>query len=159
MNIVYLNLTNGIESLGKIKGNIRFIRIQSTVCEQHRWDFIIQDLDNDFLMNVAIGNNVIVIDRTDRYWSRAQFQGVEFIRYVLNKYWLNVEYFPMVKRHNVEKYYEECYKRLEKRTLKKLDYFKKFLLTNEIKIKCVGGFTVHDGDYKFYRNHILKVAV
>jgi hypothetical protein len=35
MNIYnYLNLTNGIEAISQIEGDYRFIRIQSTVCEQ-----------------------------------------------------------------------------------------------------------------------------
>ena len=43
---VYLNLTNGIEFLDNELMQARvydFIRIQSTACEQKRWDFVIQE--------------------------------------------------------------------------------------------------------------------
>ena len=60
---IYLNLTNGIEALEILKpANLRFVRIQSTACEQKRWDFILQDLDYSFLMDIALGENVTVVD-------------------------------------------------------------------------------------------------
>lgn len=40
----------------------RFIRIQSTLCEQKNWDRILQELDYDFLMHAAHGNEIIVYD-------------------------------------------------------------------------------------------------
>ena len=63
---IYLNLTNGIEALECLKpANLNasnLVRIQSTACEQKRWDFILQDLDYSFLMDIALGENVTVVD-------------------------------------------------------------------------------------------------
>ena len=58
----YVNLTNGIEALQQYKlAHYAFIRIQSTACEQHSWDKILQDLDYDFLMNVELANECLPI--------------------------------------------------------------------------------------------------
>ena len=166
MRINYINLTNGIEALPKLLDGYRFIRIQSTICEQKLWDRIIQDLDYDFLLNVSIGNECMIYDYGARKpISRAVYQGVEFIKYVLHKRWLNKEYLTDCNRSNGEhirkdcnSYFESCYRNLEDRTKKKLDYFKPYV-SGVIDIKTVTDATIHDGDKNFYRNVLLKEAV
>lgn len=155
---IYLNLTNGIEALEFLKpANLRFVRIQSTACEQKRWDFILQDLDYSFLMDIALGENVTVVDYSAKKENtRAVYQGLEFIKYVLNKYWLNKEYTPNVKGFNCSEYFKSVYDKLDKRTFKKLEYFKKFLKTNEIKLKGLCFKTEHDGDYEYYFELLKK---
>lgn len=166
MKINYINLTNGIESLLKLPTGFRFIRIQSTICEQKKWDRLIQDLDYDFLLNVAIGNECVIYDYGARKpIPRAVYQGVEFIKYALYKRWLNQEYLTDCNRSNGEhirkdcnSYFESCYKNLEDRTKKKLDFFKPYVV-GEIKIATVTDVTTHDGDREFYRNILLREAV
>lgn len=158
MIVHYVNLTNGIEAIPELK-EFRFIRIQSTACEQKRWDFILQDLDYDFLMNLAIGNTCIVYDFSNkRDVSRAIFQGLEWVRYALNRRWLNRMIKPIVRGHNVSRYFDEVYRQLEDRTKKKLDYFKKFLLTDEIRLQAVCRRTSHDGNYEYYREILANYA-
>lgn len=156
---VYLNLTNGIEFLENKLMHTRvydFIRIQSTACEQKRWDFILQDLDYGFLMDIALGYNVYVVDfGANKETSRAVYQGIEFIKYVLNRRWLNNITIPKVRGNDCANYFDECYRNLDKRTLKKLDYFKKFLLTETINLYGQSQSTSKDGDYEYYKN-ILK---
>lgn len=157
--IIYINLTNGIEAIPTLSEDYRFIRIQSTFCEQKLWDRMIQDLDYDFLMNLALGNLCVVYDfGANKPLSRALYQGLEFIKYVLNKRWLNKDYAPNVNRstnrypiNNCRRYFVECYHRLENRTLKKLDYFSPFIMTDEINMAISGGSTIHDGDRVFYK--------
>lgn len=63
--INYINLTNGIEvipMLDYLNEDYRFIRIQSSILERKQWDKFIQDLDYDFLMNLALGNFCYVYD-------------------------------------------------------------------------------------------------
>lgn len=85
MRINYINLTNGIEVLPVLTDEFKFIRIQSTACEQKLWDRIIQDLDYDFLLNAAIGNECVIYDYgAKKPIPRAIYQGVEFIKYVLH---------------------------------------------------------------------------
>ena len=158
---IYLNLTNGIEALESLKPAklhaSNLVRIQSTACEQKRWDFILQDLDYSFLMSIALGERVTVVDfSAKKENTRAVYQGLEFIKYVLNKYWLNKEYTPNVKGFNCSEYFKSVYDKLDKRTFKKLEYFKKFLKTNEIKLKGLCFKTEHDGDYEYYSELLKK---
>ena len=166
MKINYINLTNGIEVLPMLTDGFRFIRIQSTVLEQKLWGRLIQDLDYDFLLNVAIGNECVIYDYGARKpIPRAVYQGVEFIKYVLHKRWLNEEYLTNCNRSNgkyirkdCNSYFESCYRNLDDRTKKKLDYFKPYV-SGRIDIKAVTDATIHDGDKEFYRNILLKEAV
>ena len=155
----YLNLTNGIEALEK-EGfkDANFIRIQSTACEQKRWDFILQELDYNFLMDIALGNTVFVIDfGANKEVPRALYQGVAFIKYVLNRRWLNTIIQPTVRGNDCAKYFDECYRTLDKRTLKKIDYFRKFVKTKEIEIFRVSASTDKDGNYEYYKKLLWGV--
>lgn len=169
MRINYINLTNGIESLPMLKfwnEEFRFIRIQSSTCERKLWDKLIQELDYDFLLNVAIGNECVIYDYGARKpIPRAVYQGIEFLKYVLHKRWLNEEYLTDCNRSKGEyirkdcnSYFESCYKSLEDRTKKKLDYFKPYVV-GEINIKTVTDATIHDGDRDFYRDILWREAV
>ena len=154
----YINLTNGLEILNYFPiAGFDFIRIQSTACEQKRWNFILQDLDNGFLMDVAIGNECIIYDFGHNGRSRAVWQGVEFIKYVLTNYWLQKDYDAVVRNGICcSDYFQEVCSGLKDKTLKKLFYFKKFLLTDEIKIKTVSRKTDLDGKYGQYKEILEK---
>lgn len=161
----YINLTNGIEAIPKLNGEYKFIRIQSTWCEQKLFNRIIQDLDYDFLMNLALGHRCIVYDfGANKPVPRAVYQGLEFVKYTLNRRWLNKEYITDVGKHrnnekgfNCNDYFSVCYQKLEERTKKKLDYFLPFINTDELKLECVTASTEHDGDKEYYKE-ILKNA-
>jgi len=156
----YINLTNGIEAIPEIKEDYHFIRIQSTACEQKRWNFLIQDLDNDLLMNLALGHTCIVYDYSKKGVSRALWQGVEFIRYVLNLYWLGEEITPFMRNlQEVRDYFYSEYSKLDNRTFKKLDYFVKFLLTNKIQLLSCGKHTDKDNKYDWYKEILCHHAV
>ncbi len=156
----YLNLTNGIEFLDRPDFNIKeykFVRIQSTACEKHLWDKILMDLDYNFLLDLALGNEVIVCDTSQRkIISRALYQGLEFIRFVLNKYWLGKDIIPYVRNMNCSEYFQKEYKKLDNKTFKKLKYLKKFLNTDKINLTCISFNTNHDGDYNYYKNILIK---
>lgn len=61
-------------------------------------------------------------------------------------------------RKDCNSYFESCYRNLEDRTKKKLDYFKPYVV-GKINIVAITDATVHDGDKKFYRSVLLKEAV
>jgi len=136
----FYNLTNGLKFNDFLSPH-SFIRIQSTACEQRRWDFILQDLDNDFLFNLAIGTECVVYDLSEnKNETRALFQGLEWIKFVLYKRWLDKKYTPIVKGNNCTDYFTWCYECLDKRTKIKIDYFRKFVGgIKELKIKKVKG--------------------
>lgn len=151
----FVNLTNGIEVAPYLK-SFSFIRIQSTACEQKRWDFIIEDLDHNFLMSLALGLECVVYDYSaKKKIPRALFQGLVFIEFTLNKRWHGLDYIPIVRGNNVLKYFNHVYHRLSKRSLKKLDYYKKFLRGDKINLTFFSCKTKHDSDYVFY-NKILN---
>lgn len=155
----YLNLTNGLEFLDDpdFKEEYKFVRIQSCSCERHLWDKILLDLDYNFLLDVALGYKVVVLDASPhKVLSRALYQGVEFIIYALNKIWFNKEVDPIVNGMNCKEYFREIVKNLSKPTLKKIKYLRKFLNTNEVDIICIGTNTTHDGDYEYFKQLLLK---
>ena len=136
----FYNLTNGLE-FGAFLNPYSFIRIQSTACEQRRWDFILQDLDNDFLFNLAIGTECVVYDLSEKKEeTRALYQGLEWIKFVLNRRWFGKNYIPIVKGSKCFDYFTWCYEQLDKRTKIKIDYFNKFTEGNKkLNIKKVSG--------------------
>lgn len=165
----YFNLTNGIEALldsSSTESNFGFVRIQSTWCERKEWMKILQDLDYDFLLNLALGNNIIVYDCGARKkYSRAIYQGVTWIEYALNKFWFGID--PdkiLVKGKDSTEYFRHCYDRIfkfdsnkEKDALKKkLTYFKKFLNTDKIKLVGASKETDKDQCYEFYFSILKK---
>ena len=151
----YINLTSGLEFLDKIP-DAKFIRIQSTLCEQKQWSRIIEDLDYDFLINLAQGKTIMVYDTTaKKKIPRALYQGVEFIRYALERRWFdNVNVEAFVKEQNVTQYFASQYALLTERAKKKLDYVKKFLNTDKVYLYSVYAKSYHDGDYEYYRKLI-----
>lgn len=162
--IHYIDLTNGIEDIKNLGGqNFSFIRIQSTSLEQGHLEAVLIDLDNDFLMNLALGNKCIVHDRASRKGelSRAIWYGLPWIKYVLERAWFNKK--PdkvMVKTYNCIKYFDSMYNKLSISTMRKINYYKKFLFCSQIDLKYVCSKTTHDGQHSYYKNilatHLLE---
>ena len=151
---LYLNLTNGLDVLPLLTHQYyKVIRIQSTACEQKRWDFILSDLDHNLLFDLAIGQVCYIVDCSHTgKMTRALYQGLEWIRYALTRYWLDKPYKPLVKGMNVEKYFSKMYEeKVSKQTFNKLKYYKKFLLTEEIRLVPISWETEHDGDYEYFK--------
>jgi len=157
---VFINLTNGIEAIPMLRSphhlTYRFIRIQSTQCEQKHWDQLLRDLDYEFLMSLALGYNCIVYDYSQRKeCPRACWQGIPFIIYVLQRRWFGKKGPVWIREMNVEPYFEQVYYGLNKKTKKKLDYFKKFLICEDIRLQYKGKRTRLDGQYEEFKR-ILK---
>lgn len=54
----FVNLTNGIEALPRLQAlglPYQFLRLPSTRCEQQQFEALINDLDGDLLMRLALG--------------------------------------------------------------------------------------------------------
>lgn len=83
----FINLTNGIQAIEDYKlSDYSFIRIQSTACEQKRFEEIVVTLSDDFLMSCAMGRNCIVYDYgANKTIPRAIWQGLEWVKFVLYK--------------------------------------------------------------------------
>lgn len=147
----FVNLTNGIEAIPSIDGGYSFIRLQSTACEQKRWDFILQDLDYDFLMHLALGYACVVHDfGAHKKVPRAAYQGLAWVEYALNRRWFGIDGKVSVRGNDATRYFQQVYAALEDRTLRKLDYFKKFLVADSITLLYRTDQTEHDGHYQWY---------
>ena len=117
-------------------------------------------------MNLALGHKCVVYDFGARKpIPRAVYQGLEFVKYVLNRRWLDKEYITNVNRsknkerkNNCNDYFSKCYEQLEDRTKKKLDYFIPYINTDVIYLECITNCTEHDGDKEFYKE-VLRKAV
>jgi hypothetical protein len=107
-------------------------------------------------MNLALGNLCIVYDCSNKKQiPRSLFQGLQFVIYVLNIVWFNKNEPALVRTINCQKYFYEEYKKLDKKVLKKIKYFKKFLLTDKLNIAIKSRQTNLDNKYNLYKN-ILK---
>ncbi len=159
---IYLNLTNGLEYLLRNSelsyDDIRIIRLQSTACEQKRWDFILNDLDYGFYMDLALGYEVTVVDYSSkRKTPRAIWQGMAFVRFALNKVWFDRDEKAIIRdgKDSTEYFNQEFYN-LKRTTLGKLKYFKRFLQTDEIRLSFETDTTELDGKYDELTDILLK---
>ena len=143
----FLNLTNGLEWLPALV-DCRFIRLQSTACEQKRWGPLLLDLDHDLLCNLAMGRRCVVHDASPSGHPRALWQGLALVRYVCERVWFEREVVPPVMRP----YFREVYRDLPDTVLNKFKYYRKFLMTDQILLEGEEGHTRHDGDYAYFRD-------
>lgn len=151
--IHYINLTNGLLALADqhLAGkDYRFIRIQSTWFEQHRWDDIIMTLSDDFLMNAALGNTCLVYDYGARKpIPRAVWQGLEWIKYALHACWIqsSVAYKPEGRAYQQRAYFEYVYYKLSAQACAKLRYYRQFYREGTvIDIRSITAATEYDNN-------------
>lgn len=129
---LFVNLTSGAEWLPLTAApvdSLGFTRIQSTACEQKRWDFIIRDLDQNLLLKLALGFQCEIYDCGARKDTpRAIWQGLAFIHYVLTRRWQRLRPTRAFVRNglNVADYFEAEYRKLSHWALSKVDYYRDF---------------------------------
>jgi hypothetical protein len=144
--VVYLNLTNGVEAIEYFPHS-SFVRIQSTHCEGKCYDTIFNQLSDNFLMDLAQGKKIVVIDGgVNDKMPKALRMGIKVIKIILNWVWFET---PID-----EEIYKNVYKTLREPTKRKLKYYKKFLNTDKISILTLGFHTEKDGDYEYYKEKI-----
>lgn len=170
----FLNLTNGIEFANELNGkgiDYEFIRIQSTTIERKDWIKLFNDLDHNFLLNLAIGNKCLVYDcGTNRLNSKTIYYAIPLIRYILNREWHGItpETVYIGNRNNIVQtesidYFNHIFNSLftfnttkEKQAVKtKLRYYKRFLNSNEVLIEGVSKSTSNDGNYSLYKEMLI----
>jgi len=155
MTVHFINLTNGIQAIedyGLV--NYRFIRLQSTACEQKRWEDIILSISDDLLMHVALGHHCIVYDYgANKGVPRAVWQGLEWLKYVLARHWHHKTYTPQGRASTCGSYFMVCYKGLSNRARARLTYFGHYG-HGPTRITAVTRATNRDGDFLWY-DHIL----
>ena len=152
----FINLSNGIEYIPHIPNEYSFIRIQSTYCEQKRWNDILLELDYSFLMSLALGHKCIVYDKSAKHKvPRAIWQGLEWVKYTLNLVWFNKEVKAVTRGMNVTSYFNSQFLVLPRQTIKKLCYFKKFLITDKLDIEAITENTRNDSKYEVLKSLLI----
>lgn len=149
----FVNLTNGLQAIPEYGlTDYRFIRLQSTACEQKLWADILMQLSDDFLMAAALGHDCVVYDYgAGRAVPRAVWQGLEWVKFVLHRRWKGQTYMPQGRAALMHGYFGREYARLPDRVKARLDYFGKFsIMSDPIRISAVTEATAHDGDTGYY---------
>ena len=163
----YVNLSNGILAIQEYHlENPVFIRIQSTHCEQNLFGKVLDELSDDLLMHLAMGNTVCHVydygSRNDTGVPRAIWQGLEWVKYALYQAWWEVSYTPTDKRYgglllSMQDYFATVYKELPKSTKKKLKYYRKWLPDSSVPYLSIvtnTKYTPLDGNYETLKQHL-----
>ena len=171
----FINLTNGIEAIpllqerGIAMDQIHFFRLQSTHCESRNYHAIIENIDYNLLLSLALGYVVVLLDFGCRGSKvsdhrdgipRSYWWGVEWIKFVLNEIW-DLETrgeIPMVRGCNVQKAFQEELKAMPKDLRRKIKYFRPYLRSPRIHLYPVYAKTTKDGDKPYYAN-LLKTSL
>lgn len=156
---IFINLTNGIEAIPELNfDEIHFIRIQSSHCERQKFNQILDNIDYNFLMFLALGYECVVYDfAANSEIPKAVYTGLEWIKYVCNRRWFDRDETVIVKDKNVSDFYRLQYSKIEYKTKRKFDYFIKYLMTNEIRIKPISSQTKNDNKIDFYQNILYNI--
>ena len=168
-SVFYINMTNGLEALPTFEEldiQPKFANIQSTFLEQKRYSLMIERLGADFLMDAALGHHIVVVDYgAGKEISRAMYQGVPFIKYTLERIWLEKEPERILIRprsknsrlQDVTREFDRYYHTFSKSLRHYLKRFKPYVLNEDINLEGISFETSHDGDKEFYRN-IVKTC-
>jgi hypothetical protein len=149
----FLNLSNGIELINDIKWD-GFIRIQSSHLENSEWEEVLRQLDSNFLMWCSCGPVVVVDGGSSRgEISRACWQGIPWITYVLERVWFKRQKHTvlMMGKVNVTNQFEEQYRKLSKAVYRKIRYFRTYVCVPEVDIKIRGIKSTLDENQKIKR--------
>lgn len=142
-----------------------FVRIQSTLCEQQQFEKMMNFLDADLLLHLALGRCCIVIDYGSRNKKRgaprALWMGLEFVRFALMRLWLDRPATAYLRGHSVGDAFERTLQGFSKSSKKRLRYFRRFLPPGGLhEVLLVGAYsaTDNDDDDAFYQ-HTLWSAL
>lgn len=157
---VFINLTNGIEAIEEYNldiNSVHFLRIQSSHVEEHKWELILNQLDHNFIISLALGYNCVVYDYGAQCdFSKAIYFGLEWVRYFLNRRWFNQIIRPKIKDKFVDEYFEAEYGKISKKTKKRIDYYKSYLITDNIYLEGITKSTNNDNNIEYYRSIISR---
>lgn len=147
--IHFLNLTNGLLCAGHVPDidSARFMRLQSTWCEQKRWDDVLLTLPPDFYMALATGRPITCHDVSEKpRRTRAMWQGLAVARRICGWAWTNDPSNKLPRISNVrggksfeqyvDAYYHLC---MSDRAMRYVKYFRKYLNDPTFKVDVCDG--------------------
>lgn len=144
MTVHYRNLTNGL-CCGHNPLDGRYVRLQSTWCEQKRWADVLTHLSPDLLIHVAFGEDVVVHDRSEkRRLTRACWQGLSWVRFACRRGW-DLEPAVEVSRggQDMGAYWAVVWDGLDRPAKAWVRYFRRFA-TGDVQLSCCEPVPWHD---------------
>lgn len=160
---VWINLTNGIEILPYLLSRIpyKFCRFRSCSFEQKNWNDAIADMPDDMLMNFALGVPQYIVDLgANRPCPRSLRQGFAIALRRISISWdLPVdEHMWIFSRSGVPMRVGDDFARqamrIDSKQKGRLDYFKRYLKTDKLKVDMMCAPTDNDGNYDMHSNII-----
>lgn len=160
---VWINLTNGIEILPYLLSRIpyKFCRFRSCSFEQKNWNDAIADMPDDMLMNFALGIPQYIVDLgANRPCPRSLRQGFAIaLRRISISWGLPVdEHMWIFSRSGVPMRVGDDFARqamrIDGKQKSRLDYFKRYLKTDKLKVDMMCAPTDNDGNYDMHSNII-----
>lgn len=164
---IYVNETNGLQALPilfELGIPARFCHVRSTHFESKATSAAIKELPQEMLLSAALGEHILVVDYgacKDR--SRAVYQGIPYVKYVLDRAWLGIvpEKVWIRPRSNTRDLLRECagtfdewYRELGTKAKKKLRSYQgiacESLMPDGVSITGISEATTHDGDKLYY---------
>lgn len=160
--VFFINLTMGIEFLKDLyifdKSCLYFIRIRSSHVETGDYYGILEFLDENLLMHLALGYNCIILDASNKDRIPKSLRiGVSWIKYVLNRAWFGIKpdkvILPKIQKMNINvaDFYDKLYNQMPKKIKKKIKYYKKFLSPDMYGVKLGFWYRKSDLDGKWYK--------
>ncbi|WP_280465968.1 hypothetical protein [Nocardia brasiliensis] len=141
----FVNLTRGKFCPHIVGLDVHYCRIQSTSCEQKRWEDVIRDAGPDLLMAMATGKRIIVHDVSERNReTRAMWQGLAFLKRAAETVW-GLEHTPIAGRGglSMEHYFDDEIRRLDLSPRKVLKHYRQHLATSRIHVVSCWRTTHH----------------
>ena len=160
---VWINLTNGVEIIPYLLSRIpyKFCRFRSCSFEQKNWNDAIADMPDDMLMNFALGVPQYIVDLgANRPCPRALRQGFMIaLRRISISWGLPVdEHMWICSRSGIPMRVSDDFAkqamRIDGKQKGRLDYFKRYLKTDELKVDMMCAPTDNDGNYDMHSNII-----
>ncbi|MEU6719761.1 hypothetical protein ABZ897_50615 [Nonomuraea sp. NPDC046802] len=135
----YLNLTRGLLCAPHVP-DPRYLRLQSTWCEQKRWADVLWTLGPDFYQHLASGP-VTVHDVSERpRTTRACWQGLAWVRFACERLWKAPSSPAIVRNgHDMTAYFAGELARLDQRVTKFVRYFSSFHHGQPLNIRSCAG--------------------
>lgn len=159
----WINLTNGLQAIRDYGlTDWRALRLQSTWCEQKRWEDVLAAVPDEMLLRLALGEECRVYDYGARKpASRACWQGLEWVRYALTRRWTGEVLQPAGRASSMGPYLDEQYRQLGERTRRRLDYHAALAggQPGRPVIIAVSGPTDRDGDREWLAGCLREEVV
>lgn len=139
MSTEFVNLTRGLLCGRDVEAG-RYLRVQSTWCEQKRWSDVLLTTSPDLFFHAAQGHVCVVHDRSERErLTRAQWQGLSWLRFACSTAWYGKAEPEYARRgQRIDGYWQQCWDSLPERTRKYVGWFSRWSVGLHVAIRPCG---------------------